>query len=82
MSVKALIPDARPNYYVGDPRDLEVVAQGQLTARREQETLHPYRGTPHGSIWVVRDERGYWVDADKYRNDLKDRYPGLVIVGD
>jgi hypothetical protein len=52
-----------------------------LVARREYETIHPHWGWAHGGIWVVRDEAGNWIDADKYRNDLKERYPGLVVKG-
>jgi len=52
-----------------------------LTARREYETIHPHWGWAHGGIWVVRDEDGNWIAADKYRNDLKERFENIVIIG-
>jgi len=39
-----------------------------LTARREQG-LTP-NGNPVGGRWVLRDERGTWIDVDQYRHDL------------
>jgi len=54
----------------------------KYTAKREYETIHPYWGWSHGGIWVVRDSDGNWIDADKYRNDLIERYPDLEVVGD
>lgn len=36
-----------------------------------------YGNTPNGNPvdgrWVLRNERGEWVDFDKYRNDLAER---------
>lgn len=52
-----------------------------LTARREFDTIHPYWGLPHGGIWVVRDAEGDWIDADKYRNDLRERHENLLVEG-
>lgn len=54
----------------------------QLTAQREVDTIHPISNMPHSNKWVVRDEDGNWVDADQYRNDLRARYPGLIVIGD
>jgi len=48
-----------------------------FTARREYETIHPLMGLSHSGMWVVRDSQGRWVDADKYINDLKNRYENL-----
>jgi hypothetical protein len=52
----------------------------KLTARREYDTINPLSEMAHNGNWVVRDEDGTWVDADKYRNDLLDRYENLEIV--
>ncbi|GEM_PF-5029099 len=52
-----------------------------LTAQREWHTINPLSKMPHNDHWVVRDANGTWIDADQYRNDLKDRYPELVIIG-
>lgn len=53
-----------------------------LTARREYETRNPISMMKHRGVWVVRDEDGNWIDADKYRNDLKERHENLKIEGD
>ena len=55
---------------------------GKLTARRERGTINPLSNMDHGGKWVVRDAEGTWIDADKYRNDLRERYPGLTVIGD
>jgi hypothetical protein len=52
----------------------------KLTARREYDTINPISEMAHNGNWVVRDEDGTWVDADKYRNDLLGRYENLEIV--
>lgn len=61
-----------------------------LTARREtgsvtmrySENIPDTYEIPFGNRWVVRDAKGVYVDHDQYRNDLLDRYPGLIIVED
>jgi hypothetical protein len=52
-----------------------------LSARREQESINPLSGERHYGKWVVRDARGFWIDADTYRNDLNARYDNLIILG-
>ena len=42
-------------------------------------TMKRERGkTPNGhsinSCWVLRDEKGNWIDVDRYRHDLAERY--------
>lgn len=51
----------------------------EYTARREQGT-HPISNMPFNNRWVVRDRDGFFVDCDQYRNDLKERYEGLVVI--
>ena len=53
-----------------------------LVARREYDTIHPYWGLKHGGVWVVRDAEGDWIDADRYRNDLRCRHQNLEVIGD
>jgi len=61
-----------------------------LTARREtgsvtmrySENIPDTYEIPFGNRWVVRDAKGAYVDHDQYRNDLLDRYPGLIIIED
>jgi hypothetical protein len=50
-------------------------------ARREHGT-HPTEQYEFNGRWVVRDVEFNIVDCDRYRNDLKEQYPGLVVVGD
>lgn len=53
----------------------------KLTARREYGPHHnQMQAKTYGGRWVVRDEAGNFVDWSQYRNDLAERYPGLVIV--
>jgi hypothetical protein len=52
----------------------------KYTARREYETINPLSEMAHEGKWVVRDENGDWIDADKYRHDLLDRYENLEII--
>jgi hypothetical protein len=40
----------------------------------------PNGWTEFGGRWVVRDAAFAYVDHDKYRGDLEDRYEGLVII--
>jgi len=35
---------------------------------------------PANNRWVVRDRQGNILAVDAYRNDLKARSPGLVII--
>lgn len=56
--------------------------QAPLTARREYDGVHPTSNMSFNGIWVVRDVDGNFVDSDQYRNDLKKRYRGLVLIGD
>jgi hypothetical protein len=48
-------------------------------AMREWGTA-PNGWTEFGGRWVVRDVTFAHVDNDKYRDDLQDRYEGLVII--
>jgi hypothetical protein len=52
----------------------------KLTARREYDTINPSSEMAHNGKWVVRDEEGNWVDADRYRNDLLGLYKNLEII--
>jgi hypothetical protein len=52
----------------------------KLVARREYDTINPLSEMAHNGNWVVRDEEGNWVDADKYRYDLLARYENLEII--
>lgn len=54
-----------------------------LTARRENGPHHNLEiAKTYGGKWVVRDEEKNVIDYDQYRNDLKERYPGLIVIGD
>lgn len=61
-----------------------------LTARREtgSVTMRYSENTPDtyevsfGNRWVVRDATGAYVEHDMFRNDLRARYPGLIVIGD
>lgn len=54
----------------------------KLVARREHGPHHdPDVGGTYGGRWVVRDTRnGAVIDIDQYRNDLLDRYEGLIVI--
>lgn len=55
----------------------------KMTARREFGAHHDQDiAKTYGGKWVVRDERGAFVDWHQYRNDLLEWYPGLKIIGD
>lgn len=50
-------------------------------ARREYGTA-PNGWFEFDGRWVVRDVEFNFVDCDKYRNDLRNKYPGLVVEGE
>lgn len=56
-----------------------------MTAKREDLDLAPIFGyglpEMRMGVWVVRGADGGYVDYDRYRNDLTDRYPGLTLIG-
>lgn len=60
--------------------DIQPYVEDEFYARREWDTIHPHWGWPHNGIWVVRDVNGNWIDANRYRNDLKEKYSRLVII--
>lgn len=54
-----------------------------FTTRREQGEVRLYGATypiEAGGQWVVRNQDGNVIDVDQYRNDLAERYPGLIIL--
>jgi hypothetical protein len=51
-----------------------------FTARRENGPHHDQDiAATYDNKWVVRDENGVFIDWDRYRHDLEDRYDRLVI---
>jgi hypothetical protein len=64
-----------------------ICEENQMTyfARREMGYVETDPGDTWTRIefnrrWVVRDAGFRFVDCGAYRNDLKERYPGLLVV--
>jgi len=36
-------------------------------------------GNPLGGRWVLRDEKGNWIDFDQYSNDLAERNDCVLV---
>lgn len=55
-----------------------------MTARRENLDLAPIFGyglpEMRNGVWVARTEDGAYVEWSRYRNDLLDQFPNLVIL--
>lgn len=58
----------------------EKVNNAKYFAEREYEGIHPVSKMSFDGQWVVRDANGNFVDSDRYKNDLKTRYPGIVFL--
>lgn len=60
----------------GHSDDIYVALDGSIISR---EDGHTPNGNKIGQRWVYRDAMGEFVDVDRYRNDLFDRFD-LTLV--
>ena len=65
--------------------DKYATEDGWMMRREHGETPN---GNPIAGRWVLRDQRGEWVDFDQYRSDLAERNgmafafsPNMVVSG-
>lgn len=53
-------------------------SMGEMYFFQDMETSHikysMRREKEYGDFWVIRDEKGEYIDHDQYRNDLFEQY--------